>query len=179
MARARGVLAAFVIAFAVLRSGAPAAQQYDARQDILRAKIRAMGAGFVGNVKSTTADTVTVTSDGSYSVIRKGEECTFKITPNTTVSQMKEDGEFKQPQAFQANKLRAAEFVGVVEDTQNFRSERHCALQIYPLPASIAGRPPTGLAAAPAAPPPAPSHMSPAMQELYREGYADWRKREQ
>ncbi len=168
MTRLRCALAAFLIGFAVFRPFASTAQQYDPRPDILRRKIQMMGAGFVGYVKSAAADTVTVTSDGSYSVIPKGEERTFQITPNTTVSRMKEDGQFEQPQALQPNELRAGEFVGVVQDSQ-----------FYTLPASIAERPPTGLAAAPTAPPPAPQDLSPAMQELYRQGYADWRRREQ
>jgi hypothetical protein len=58
----------------ILRTGASIAQPYDASPGILRHQIKMMGAGLVGNVKSALADTVTVTSDGSYSVIPKGEK---------------------------------------------------------------------------------------------------------
>jgi hypothetical protein len=176
MGRSRCLRAALLIGIALLHPCASIAQQYDWRLDILRRQIREIGAGFVGHVKSATADTVTVTSDGSYGVIKKRTEYTFHITPDTMVFHMREDGEFKQPHAFHANELRAAEFVGVNYDD---RGGAHIALRIYTLPLSVADRPPTGPAVGPLVPPPPPQDMSPAMQQRYLQGYAGWREIEQ
>ena len=157
MDRSSCLLAGLLIGFAVLQPRASIAQPYDPndpRPDIVRRQIRAIGAGFVGYVKSATADTVTVTSDGSYSVIPKGTEYTFLITPATQVFHMREDGEFKPPDAWHGTELRAADFVGVNYDD---RGVAHIALRIYTLPPSIAGQPPTGPAVAPTC---APRHVA-------------------